>query len=261
MAARAAAARAAAAHARSGGGGGGGSGSSSRRRFGARRPCSTAAAATTGTTTTAEQQQQQQPRSVAVIGAGFAGLSVAYHLLRDARTPVAVDVYDARGIGGGASAVAGGLLHPLSPRGKPLWRGEEAFGYARELVAVAEAAMSADKDGTVRVLARRDGVLRPARTPKQARDFEKFAGRYSPLVGHADGAEAQAIVRGLAAPEGGAALLAPSGMVIDSSAYLHALWNAAKQLPGGGRLELVEQRVGTSSALTRHPCASASSCA
>jgi hypothetical protein len=82
-----------------------------------------------------------------VLGAGFAGLSVAWHLLKvlscfsvlaffhcqrqhrlkptdavwlqhspkDSR--VSVDVYDENGVGGGASGVSGGLLHPYSPKG------------------------------------------------------------------------------------------------------------------------------------------------
>ncbi len=31
--------------------------------------------------------------------------------------PVSVDLYDESGIGGGASGVSGGLLHPYSPKG------------------------------------------------------------------------------------------------------------------------------------------------
>ncbi|KAM0847481.1 hypothetical protein ACQ4PT_040835 [Festuca glaucescens] len=84
----------------------------------------------------------RRPLRYAVLGAGFAGLSVAWHLLKvlssfsalafflcqrlhrlkptdavwlqyspkDSR--VSVDVYDENGVGGGASGVSGGLLHP-----------------------------------------------------------------------------------------------------------------------------------------------------
>lgn len=31
--------------------------------------------------------------------------------------PIRIDLYDEAGIGGGASGVAGGLLHPYSPKG------------------------------------------------------------------------------------------------------------------------------------------------
>ncbi|KAL0427654.1 UNVERIFIED_CONTAM: hypothetical protein Slati_2940200 [Sesamum latifolium] len=56
---------------------------------------------------------------LSVLGAGFAGLSVAWNLLQHGsrESHLCVDIYDEVGIGGGASGVAGGLLHPYSPKG------------------------------------------------------------------------------------------------------------------------------------------------
>ena len=185
------------------------------------------------------------------MGAGFSGLSVAYHLLK-ASAGVRVTVVDEGGLCGGASAVAGGLLHPLSPRGRPLWRGVEAFEAAKELVAAAEAAAEAAAAGAEGgEWSRRDGVLRPARDGKQARDFEVATERHAPLVGVAEASAAQEAVPGLAAPPGGAALLAPQGMVVDSRRYLQALWRACIALRGaedGPRL--LETRVESLDALT-----------
>ncbi|CAM9820185.1 unnamed protein product, partial [Heterosigma akashiwo] len=42
---------------------------------------------------------------------------------------------------GGASAVAAGILHPLSPRGKLTWQGEQGFKATQELVLAAEQAL------------------------------------------------------------------------------------------------------------------------
>ncbi|GJN29479.1 hypothetical protein PR202_gb17705 [Eleusine coracana subsp. coracana] len=89
----------------------------------------------------------RRPLRYAVLGAGFAGLSVRVappqgtllsspcpllscdkkhrlkrrscsfqHSPRDSR--VSVDLYDENGVGGGASGVSGGLLHPYSPKGR-----------------------------------------------------------------------------------------------------------------------------------------------
>ncbi|GFS41636.1 FAD-dependent oxidoreductase family protein [Actinidia rufa] len=57
----------------------------------------------------------------AVLGAGFAGLSVAWHLLAllqhsPQELNVSIDIYDEDGISGGASGVSGVLLHPYSPK-------------------------------------------------------------------------------------------------------------------------------------------------
>jgi hypothetical protein len=49
-------------------------------------------------------------------------------------------VFDAAGIGQGGSGAAAGLLHPLTPKGRMLWRGEEALADAMQLLQVAEQA-------------------------------------------------------------------------------------------------------------------------
>ena len=75
-------------------------------------------------------------RRIAIVGAGFAGVATAYHVFRqvadahaeataDGKTvaPVRVTLIDEKGVAGGASGVAAGLLHPYTPRGKIIWRG------------------------------------------------------------------------------------------------------------------------------------------
>ena len=89
-------------------------------------------------------QPQIPPRlRYAVLGAGFAGLSVAYNLLKlsPKDSNLRIDVFDEVGIGGGASGVSGGLLHPYSPKAKLLWRAAECWDEALRLLNVAEAAV------------------------------------------------------------------------------------------------------------------------
>lgn len=65
--------------------------------------------------------QNQAPQRVAVIGGGFAGLAVSWHLLaaaRDSGRPMQLQLFDAFGLGAGGSGAAAGLLHPYTPRGK-----------------------------------------------------------------------------------------------------------------------------------------------
>lgn len=85
-------------------------------------------------------------KKVAIIGGGLAGLSTAYHLL-DINTAtsnnkgaggVHITIYDTANVGeGGASAVAGGLLHPFSPRGKLIHFGIYALTQANVLIQAA----------------------------------------------------------------------------------------------------------------------------
>jgi hypothetical protein len=76
-------------------------------------------------------------KRVVVLGGGLAGLAVSYHLLNltatvDAagarRSPLRISIFDQAEVGqGGASGAMAGLLHPLTPRGKKIWLGDEGF--------------------------------------------------------------------------------------------------------------------------------------
>lgn len=82
-----------------------------------------------------------------------------------------VDVYDENGVGGGASGVSGGLLHPYSPKVKLLWRGAEFWKECMDLLRSAEQANGATgSDGTSEdeALIWRRGILRPPTTEKAA---------------------------------------------------------------------------------------------
>lgn len=115
----------------------------------------------------------RRPLRYAVLGAGFAGLSVAWHLLkhspRDSR--VSVDIYDENGVGGGASGVSGGLLHPYSPKVKLLWRGAEFWKESMDLLRSAEQAngtAGSDMTSQDESLIWRRGIVRPPTTEKAA---------------------------------------------------------------------------------------------
>ena len=259
-----------------------------------------------------------EPFKIAIIGAGFAGVAAAYHLMlrcaeglddspaaptatADAlptsrRRPVEVHLFDEKGIAGGASGVAAGLLHPYTPRGKIIWRGVEGVAATLALVAAAEdaetrldsgaAVLDDDDDGggphdrRGESIARRRGTVRPARNLKQARDLAKHAPLSAAGGGVAvDAATLRAILPGVVVPnevesatrkrtdgaengtgcpgEGSprrgtnarerraaakrasspaaAALHVPGGVVLDSTRYLRALWNATKLLASSDR--------------------------
>ncbi|KAL3629631.1 hypothetical protein CASFOL_026853 [Castilleja foliolosa] len=110
-----------------------------------------------------------RPIRYAVLGAGFAGLSVTWNLLQHGpkESHICIDIYDGVGIGGGASGVAGGLLHPYSPKVKLLWQGAEFWKESLHLLNIAERALVREKksetpeNGESHIIRRR-GILRPA---------------------------------------------------------------------------------------------------
>lgn len=89
------------------------------------------------TLTATTRDSSTYPSQISIVGGGLAGLSTAYHFLTksDDRN-ASVTIYDKCPVGeGGASAVAGGLLHPLSPRGNKVahW-GLDGLSATRKLV-------------------------------------------------------------------------------------------------------------------------------
>ncbi|CAG9460625.1 unnamed protein product [Pedinophyceae sp. YPF-701] len=200
------------------------------------------------------------------IGAGLAGLATTWHLVDVASkrglNAVTVDLYDAKGIGAGASGAAAGLLHAYGPRGKVLWRGPEAFDAARTLLRAA----GAHGEDPVRA---RHGLVRPASGRRNAEQLWRNLG--VPVDGGDGVGEARAArcvsLEQLAAlmPSGGATvgaalrlpaptcaeevggLLVPDGLVVSPQVYMAGLWEACVALAGGAgaAVRLVEAEVGS----------------
>jgi len=203
------------------------------------------------------------PRRHAIVGAGFAGVALAWHLLSRSSpdAPIHIDLYDSFGLGAGGSGAAAGLLHPYTPRGKVLWRGVEAFQDALRLVGAAEAAVDAS---TTPPFVWRHGLLRPARSAKQASDFKKHVPQDAAAAEVAGGrcidpTEMESLVPGLQ-PNGlldsgdrdsggslctSAGLLASQGLVVRPTAYLAALWQACTQMQQASQAKLIVQAVGS----------------
>jgi glycine/D-amino acid oxidase-like deaminating enzyme len=176
------------------------------------------------------------PRRIDVVGAGFAGVAVTYFLLKqaaEAKLSVSVYLHDAKGVGGGASGVAAGLLNPLSARGTSLWRGLEGCASTERLLAVSEQALG-------RPVSCLGGSLHPLRSTAGKASHAR-SGRRQLSV---EEAWAQHGLR-LPPPFQGVDVY-PGGRVIDAPAYLAGLWAACQALgrdAGNIDVQLCTQRV------------------
>ena len=138
-------------------------------------------------------------KNVAVIGGGFAGVAAAYSLSEKAR----VTLYDSQGIGGGASGVSSGLLHPYpGEKGRLSWKGEEALSETMLLLKVAEGELG-------RPVADYRGILKKGLCVGAGGDVETVE-------------EGQFLIR--------------SGVTVFSRLYLQGLWKAAEKR--GARLKI-----------------------
>lgn len=129
---------------------------------------------------------------IAVVGAGFAGLAAAYFLSKHH----VVTLLDSKGIGGGASGVSAGLLHPYpGEKGRKSWHADEAMADAKELIEVAETALG-------KPVAQREGILKIGLCQNPGSDVECLGeDRY----------------------------LITSGITVDSTRYLQGLWRACEK--------------------------------
>jgi glycine/D-amino acid oxidase-like deaminating enzyme len=104
---------------------------------------------------------------IAIIGAGFAGLAVAYHLLKISGSEITL--FDGAGIGGEASGIAAGLLHTFTgPHAKLTRYGLEGMKSTFTLLEKAQQAHICPVYNS-------SGMLRLALTPQQEVDFNETA--------------------------------------------------------------------------------------
>lgn len=160
-------------------------------------------------------------RVALVIGGGFCGLAVAHELSSAGHS---VAIVDSREPGAApASSAAAGILDALSPKGREMWRGAEAHAAAIQLLKRAGAA----EERSVYTSA---GTLHCPASSKQASSLAEAATAGSDALGlqYLPAPDAKVVAGGAALPHG--ALFCRCGVVVDSVAYLCALWGAVRAL-------------------------------
>lgn len=140
---------------------------------------------------------------IAIVGAGFSGLSVAWHLLELSSCEVVL--FDAKGIGAGASGIAAGLMHPyVGEDGRRSLLATAGIEATKVLIDAAESALKQS-------VANKDGVIRHIATEEQNQLFTSHCRQFKD-------------VRPLAE----SSFLIESGMTIDCPRYLEGLWRAVQ---------------------------------
>lgn len=159
---------------------------------------------------------------IAIIGAGFTGLAVAWHLLNSPLSQAKIVILDSKKIGCGTSGIAAGLLHPYSgAHAKLNWRGIEGVEATKNLIEVASHALK------LPVAATGEGILRLALNQEQIQDFQHCAKKFPHDVEWLDSPICQQIAPGCALAPG---LWIKKGFMIYSLSYLQGLWKACERL-------------------------------
>lgn len=156
---------------------------------------------------------------IAIIGAGFPGLATAWQLLNLPRPP-RITLIDRVGIGGGASGIAAGLMHPFTGvEAKLAFRGLEAMGLSKQLIEKMEESYSPDQK-----IIRQRGILRIPTSERQETFFHQTAQKYDQVAWLNQKRVFELSGGALNAP----GILIPEGISINCKVYLQALWRACK---------------------------------
>ncbi|NGX39420.1 MAG: tRNA 5-methylaminomethyl-2-thiouridine biosynthesis bifunctional protein MnmC [Chlamydiae bacterium] len=110
---------------------------------------------------------------IAIVGAGLAGMGVAHFLLEE--EGIEVTLFDAKGVGGGASGVCSGLLHPYPGyAARRSYRAEEALALTKELIRLAE-------KHTPRKVCQQKGILRRAIHDEQSEQLKEHCSTWGDI--------------------------------------------------------------------------------
>lgn len=168
-------------------------------------------------------------KKIAIIGAGFSGLATAWHLLN--RAPhLEITLFDSIGIGGGASGVAAGLMHPYAgAHAKLNWLGVEGMQSTLHLIKASEQALG-------QTVAKSQGLLRLALSEEQLNDFKRCSEKYSDVKWRTS-RECLEHYSGLSIHPG---IWINSAVTVNCSLYLQGLWEACQKL---GQIQLETTKI------------------
>lgn len=174
-------------------------------------------------------------RAVCVVGSGLAGLACAERFASCGFAICVVCGEEAPGQSGPASAAAS-LLDPLTPKGKPMWRGTEAFDDAiASLNRAGEAPRPPRLQAQLPILhvagsSKAADALRAAATEhtEAAASAEGVASAASAGVRYLESGHAELArdASGASLPHGG---LLCYGVSVDTASYLRSLWAAVQR--------------------------------
>lgn len=152
-------------------------------------------------------------KKIAVVGAGFSGLGATYHLLKRGGS---VTLFDGKGIGGGASGVASGLLHPYpGENARTSWMGDEGMEETKALLQLVG-----------KEVYKESGILKIAVTPKQEKALQKLAKRRSDVEWW-NAERCHSFAPGSHFLPGA---FIKSGITVHASLYLKGLWKVCESL-------------------------------
>ncbi|WP_201457088.1 FAD-binding oxidoreductase [Chlamydia sp. 17-3921] len=171
---------------------------------------------------------------IAVLGAGYAGLSVTWHLLLHTQSTTTIDLFDPIPLGHGASGMSSGLLHAFTGK-KAIKPPYADLGILTTHSLITEASKALNLPI---VLSR--GILRPAVDDEQAKLFIKRAEEFPNEVEWWEKSRCEITLPSIVIPSNLGALFIKNGITINNNAYIDGVWDACANLGTQFYDELIE---------------------
>jgi glycine/D-amino acid oxidase-like deaminating enzyme len=157
---------------------------------------------------------------IAIVGAGFSGIATAWNLLQHPK--ITLTLFDGKGVGGGASGMAAGLLHPyVGAHAKKNWMANEGLQATTALLQISAKSLNTPVSESV-------GMLRIALTEQQRHDFH-YCASINPDVEWFDETRCQQISPHNSPHPG---IFIHSAIAVHASLYLKGLWKACEARGG-----------------------------
>eukprot|EP01041_Mallomonas_annulata_P000548 gene548-1049_t len=171
---------------------------------------------TTDSNTNTVNTEMTEMKSVAIIGGGFAGLGCAYHARKYTSK---ITIFDKNPVGSAASSsVAAGMMHPLSPQCKLIWKGAEGY----------QATSTILKDLNQDVVLSNTNILRPCLTEAHKAIYSTSAKILPQFVEWISKSEYSELTNNIN-PNVLGALRIKNSKIINCPLYLQSIWNYITQ--------------------------------
>lgn len=161
---------------------------------------------------------------IAVLGSGYAGLSVTWHLLFHSQGSAAIDIFDPSPLEDNATSLSSGLLHSF-----PGLRATKAFLADEGLVSTHNLITQASKSLDVPIVISH-GILRPTMTLEQTNLFKQRAQEFPKELEWWEKAKCESSVPGLSINNDSGGLFIKNGVTIKNDMYIEGLWEACAAL-------------------------------
>ncbi len=159
---------------------------------------------------------------IAILGGGFAGIAVAWHLFRELQGAARIDIFDPAPVVLGASRISMGILNPfMGKQARYAWKGEEAVQETHVLLTAAAQALQAP-------LILSKGLLRPALTEEAIQEFQVRAQKYPKEALWWSSTECCHAIPGLYLQLHQGGLYFPQALTVSVDTYLSGLWRSVE---------------------------------